>query len=344
MKRIKNNDKILIIRLSSMGDIIILTPVIKSLRQKFPNAEIDFIVKKSLAPLIELNPYLSKVITFDITEGLKGWVKLCQSLAEKKYHLFIDMHNNLRSWILSILLLKVPQLRYYKPRLQRFLLFYFCMNLFPKTFSLLDQYYKIIKDIDTNAIDPKPEIYLSPSAKEQANLLLKKIGIKKPFVVILAIAAWANKRYPQKKYEKVARLINEELNLTVIWLGGKNDSYLDELTYLKSGKSAKLVGETKLEQSLAILSLSSLVIGNDTGLTYAAEGLGVPIVLVLGPTSRETGAGHYLKKSITLERDIWCRPCSQRGNRRCYRKLRYCFEDISPDEIFQVARHIIEGI
>ncbi|RKY53404.1 MAG: hypothetical protein DRP89_06250, partial [Candidatus Neomarinimicrobiota bacterium] len=109
--------KILIIRLSSLGDIVVLTPIFKSLRKRFPEAQIDFLVKKEFKSIVAENPYLSNVITFDVKEKLQGWNKLCRLLAHENYDLFIDMHNNFRSWILSLFLIKVPKLRYYKPRL-----------------------------------------------------------------------------------------------------------------------------------------------------------------------------------------------------------------------------------
>ncbi|RKY52364.1 MAG: hypothetical protein DRP89_07805 [Candidatus Neomarinimicrobiota bacterium] len=217
------------------------------------------------------------------------------------------------------------------------------MNFFPKSFSLLGEYFKVLRTLGIDSPDSKPEIFLSNSALEKAKSILKNKGVEDHFVAILPIAAWSNKRYPLKKYEELARRINNELNMTVVWLGGERDAYLNDLSYLQPYKSIKIIGETDLEESLGILSQSSLVIGNDTGLTYSAEALGVPIVLILGPTSRETGAGHYSEKSVTLQKDVWCRPCSQKGDRRCYRKKQYCMEEISSDEIFKALRKIIEG-
>jgi len=343
LKLKKEPKKILVIRLSSLGDIVILTPIFKSLRERFPEAQIDFLVKKEFKSIVAENPYISNVITFDIKEKLQGWNKLCRLLAHENYNLFIDMHNNFRSWILSLFLIKVPKLRYYKPRLLRFLLFYFLINFFPKSFSLLGEYFKVLRPLGIGLPDSKPEIFLSNYSLEKAKSILKNKGVKNQFVAILPIATWSNKRYPLKKYEELARRINDELNITVVWLGGERDAYLNDLSYLQPFKSIKIIGETDLEESLGILSQSSLVVGNDTGLTYSAEALGVPIVLILGPTSRETGAGHYCEKSVTLQKDIWCRPCSQKGDRRCYRRKQYCMEGISSDEIFKAVRKIIEG-
>ena len=86
---------------------------------------------------------------------------------------------------------------------------------------------------------------------------------------------------------------------------------------------------------MAILSLANYVIGSDTGLTHAAEALGKPVSMILGPTSRETGAGVNLKESINLEKDLWCRPCSQNGKALCYRTNQVCMDSISAKDVLQ---------
>jgi len=174
-------------------------------------------------------------------------------------------------------------------------------------------------------------------------MLLAEQDIHQPFVVLLAVAAWANKRYSINKYRELSRRIVEKYNVQVVWLGGKKDHYLNEISGSKDPKNIFLIGETTLDESIAILSKSSLVIGNDTGLSYAAEAVGTPLIVILGPTSRETGAGPFGPDSQSIQQQLWCRPCSQKGNRKCYRKRQYCLENISVDEIFGVVQSVLDG-
>jgi len=335
--------KILIIRLSSLGDIVVLTSIFRRFRERFPSAQIDFVVKKEFKSLVVGNSFLSNVITYQAQPSLKGWLMLCRYFREQKYDLFVDMHNNLRSKILGFYLRKTPRLRYHKPRLRRFLLFYCWINLFPRSFRLMNEYFKTLAPLEIKPKDAKPEIFLHQTVRQKALDILSRNAISKPFVVILAIAAWKNKRYPLAKMEEVAKRIHEEFQVSVVYLGSENDTYLNELQYLPSGKIARITGQSNLEESIAILQESVLVIGNDTGLTYAAEAVGVPVVLILGPTSHETGAGHYGKRSITVQKKLFCRPCSQKGDRICYRKHQYCMENITIDEILSAARQILTG-
>ena len=343
MKLRDDPKKILIIRLSSLGDIVVLTSIFRRLRERFPSAQIDFVVKKEFKSLAVGNSFLSNVIAYQAQASLKGWLILCRYFREQKYDLFIDMHNNLRSKILGFYLRKTLRLRFHKPRLHRFLLFYCWINLFPRSFRLMDEYFKTLAPLKIKPDDARPEILLPQTVRKQAWDILSRNAICKPFVVILPIAAWKNKRYPLPKMEEVARRINEELQMSVVYLGSENDTYLDELQNLPAGKIVRITGQSNLEESIAILQESALVIGNDTGLTYAAEAVGVPVVLILGPTSHETGAGHYDSKSISIQKQLFCRPCSQKGDRICYRKHRYCMETITSDEILSAARQILTG-
>lgn len=331
---------ILIIRLSSLGDIVILTPLFRSLREKYPSARIDFVTKVEFASLVTNNPHLSNVITYDPRTKFTGWKQLCRQIQTQRYDLLIDMHNNIRSHILARQLRPVTLLRYYKPRFKRFLLFYFWLNFFPRDFRLLAEYFKVLRPLGIteppdNMPTARPEVFVSNAATAKALTILDKCGIREPFITILPIATWPNKLFPLEKYTNLARRINTELKVPVLWLGGHRDAHLQQLNYLIPGKSTRLAGETTLEESLALLSLSRAVIGNDTGLTYAAEALGVPVILILGPTARETGAGCYAPDSITLESRLFCRPCSQKGDRRCYRRRQQlCFDLITDAQIF----------
>jgi len=335
--------KILIVRLSSLGDIVVLTSIFRRLRERFPSAQIDFVVKKEFKSLAIGNSFLSNVIAYQAQSNLKSWLMLCRYFQKQKYDLFIDMHNNLRSKILGLYLRNTPKLRFHKPRLRRFLLFYCWINLFPRSFRLMNEYFKTLAPLKIETEDAKPEIFLPDSIQKQAWDILSRNAVSKPFVVILSISAWKNKRYPLAKMEEVALRINEELHMSVVYLGSENDTYLDELQYLPPGKIARIIGQSNLEESIAILQESTLVIGNDTGLTYAAEAVGVPVVLILGPTSHETGAGHYGKNSISIQKRLFCRPCSQKGDRICYRKHQYCMESITSDEILSAVRQILTG-
>lgn len=339
--RMERIDKILVVRLSSMGDIVVLTPLFRSLKEKFPMARVDYLVKKEFVPLVKENSFIDRIVGYDSKSGLKGWRDLCRELSQEGYDILIDMHNVLRTWLLSLYMFRSIQLRYLKPRFHRFCLFYCYLNLFPEGFSLLRAYYGVVHPLGVKYKGYFPEIELSSDVREKARKTLWEIGLKKDFGVILAVANWANKRYPLERYRVVADKMVQKHGFAVLWLGGVGDGYLRDHIY-QDGVENFLYLSDSLELSLGILSMAKVVVGNDTGLTYAAEALGVPTVLVLGPTSRETGAGLYRPSNVVVEKRLWCRPCSQRGNRKCYRKNQYCFGLIEPEEIAAAVSKVLD--
>mgnify|MGYP006304345295 CR=1 FL=1 len=190
-----NHTKILIIRLSALGDIVNLTAIFSVLRDHYPEAQIDFVIKKQFQSIIDPNNYNINVIAYDAATGLTGWRKICRQLQGVKYDYFLDMHNNIRSKILKFYLKNVRTATFKKPRIRRFLLFYMLVNTFPKSFNLVSEYLKVLKILKINATYGKTEILLQQSVQDFAGELLRKKGIGKDFVVILPIAAWKNKRY-----------------------------------------------------------------------------------------------------------------------------------------------------
>ena len=107
---------------------------------------------------------------------------------------------------------------------------------------------------------------------------------------------------------------------------------------VSSVPSLDLSGKTELREALSIIANSKHVIGSDTGLVHGAEALGKNVSMILGPTSTETGAGVALADSENIQKDIWCRPCSQNGSTPCYRERQYCMESITPEEVLTSLR------
>ena len=127
----------------------------------------------------------------------------------------------------------------------------------------------------------------------------------------------------------------------IILLGTEKDIICNNCA-LEDDSLINMAGKTEFRQSLAIISEAQIVIGSDTGFVHAAEALGIPAVMLLGPTSTETGAGvtRPISNNIQLPH-IWCRPCSQNGSRPCYRSEKFCMNGIHPDTVInQIAEMI----
>ncbi len=338
--RIANPKRILVIKFSSIGDIVLTTSPLKSLKTLYPSSKISFMTLNDYASILEGNKYIDRIIPLDRNAGLKQLIKTGRWINSSAYDLVIDFHNSLRSKIIRFWIRKIPKRYLKKPRLKRFLLFRFRKNLFATDFSQLKLLHQPITEWMSGEKCPLPELFISEIERKQADIFLKEMNVQKPYIAIIPGAAWPQKRWVIDNYYKLLTDLKKQNNINFVILGGKNDSICSEIAKCDS-TFINLQGKTSLRESMAIIEKSKFVIGADTGLVHAAEALGKRVVSIIGPTSRETGAGVNRNDSIIIEiNDVWCRPCSQTGKRKCYRDKQYCITNITTEF---VLNKIIEG-
>ncbi len=325
----KYDQKILIIRFSSIGDIVLSTSPLRTIRETYPKSEITFLTLDVYAPLLHFHPDLDVLITMKRKSSLYSLYMYSKFLRAKKYSIVFDLHNSLRSKIVTLSLRgKVKKI--IKPRLSRFLLFYLFYNNFNNSFSVPRMYHFFIKNNLAEKMEfPKTFLKVSKNESKQSLSTIRSYGVEKPYFVIIPGAAWTQKCWDKNKYIKLINLLKRP----VVLLGLKSDLICFEISKI-SQKVINLAGKTDLRKAMGIISNAHYVIGSDTGLTHIAEALGKNVSMILGPTSSETGADVILEKSKVIKKDLWCRPCSQNGKRGCYRTKQFCMDLITVNDVF----------
>ena len=324
------DQKILVIRFSSIGDIVLATSPLKTIRRAYPDAQITFLTLDTFAPLLEYHPDIDALVSISKRMSLIELWGFADHIRRKQYRHIFDLHNSIRSNLVT-LRSSSPVYQLKKPRWNRFLLFYFHHNEFGSDFSTLKMYHEHLGSI-WNENDVLPATLLKVSNYEQKmaqNMLLDK-NIFDEFIAVVPGAAWTQKQWPAEKYIETLN----QLDLPAVLLGEKKDTICFDIAK-RSSSTVNLAGQTTIRQALAVLANSAYVIGSDTGLTHAAEALGKQVYMILGPTSPETGAGVNLPGSTNIETDVWCRPCSQNGKFACYRKTQECMDSIVPNDVIQ---------
>ncbi|MCH7762596.1 MAG: glycosyltransferase family 9 protein [Candidatus Marinimicrobia bacterium] len=326
-----NPRAILVLRFSSIGDIVLATSPLTTLRNRFPEARIDFMILSHFAPLLENHPFIDRIIKINKTLPISS-LKWMGKLANDDYDLVIDLHNSLRSKLIRKSLSEPSTLVYKKPRWKRFKLIQLHINDFDADFNQRKLYHECLKPIMNGSSDcPDSFLTVTDNEKKQAHEYLILSGLNNKYMVIIPSAAWGTKCWSVDGYRSVIDNVLEKSDMSVVILGAKNDSICDQI-FVKDNRVINLKGKTDLRRSLAIISNARFALGSDTGLTHAAEALGIPTAAILGPTSRETGGGTFLQNSVTIENnDLWCRPCSQNGKQPCFRNEQYCMSSITPD-------------
>jgi ADP-heptose:LPS heptosyltransferase len=331
--------KILIVRFSSIGDIVLTTPVIRALHQQL-GAEVHFLTKKNFRGILDSNPYLSKVYSFERKLG-----ELLPALQAERYDFICDLHHNLRSILLK-LALRRPTRAFDKLNLAKWLLVRWKINRLPPV-HIVDRYLASVAHLGVKN-DGKGLDYFIPSAQEvdlQAlpgleNLpeMAREQVAMGQFIAYVIGAAHATKRMPAEQIALVCRQIKQPILL----LGGPDDREAGARIAAEAGAhTLDLCGKLNLHQSASVLRQCKRVISHDTGLMHMAAALRKPITAVWGNTVPDFGMYPYYPADdeggyINVEApDLPCRPCSKIGYGQCPQGHFRCMRDIAPEKIVQ---------
>jgi ADP-heptose:LPS heptosyltransferase len=309
--------KILVIRFSSMGDIIYTTPVVRCLKKQLPGAEVHFITKPAFKYIYDNNPYVDKLLL--LKPELSTTIK---DIKAEQYDYIIDLHNNLRTALIK-LRTGIKSSTYKKQTIRKWLSLKFNLKLVPPV-HLVDRYMKAVQFLGVKNDDQPIDYYIK--VDHQLDKLLP-LSHQQNYVAFIIGATHFTKRMPN---EKIINLCSE-INAPVVLLGGNDvKANGDVIAQALGDKIYNACGITSLDESVYLVSKASKVIGFDTGLTHIAEAFDRPIVSVWGGTAPELlGVQPYKVKSVLVaEIELPCRPCSKFGLAACPLGHFKCMNDI----------------
>lgn len=328
--------KILVIRLSSIGDIILMTPLLRNLRRHFPEAQIDVVTKAVFADLLRHHPTINHLYEVAPERGSAGLNELGATLRDQHYDVILDIHKNFRSFQLTHATNAPLVLRHKKFLLRRWLFVQFKWNLLRDAPPIRQRY--VLAAAPLGVVDDglPAEIYWTDEDERRTEAALRAGGWDghTPIVALSPGAGFFTKRWPVEYFAEVAKEISDRGNFVVI-LGGPQDQILAEQIQEGLGRNCvSLAGQTSLLITAAILKKSRVLISNDTGLMHMAEAVGVPLVAIFGSTTRELGFFPQLKTSRVIENaNLQCRPCSHLGKSKCPRGHFLCMREIKPEQV-----------
>ncbi len=322
--------KILIIRFSSIGDIVLTTPVIRCLKNQL-DVEVHYITKKEYSSILESNPYVDKV--FFIDKEANTLKKVVLDLKNEGYSILVDLHKNFRSSYVCRKL-GIKPLVFDKVNRQKFLLTKFKIDRMPDL-HIVDRYMDTLKPLRVKN-DGKGLDYFIPILEHVSppNIDLRlKSG---HYIVFVIGAAHATKRLPAKKIKAVCQLASSEL---IVLIGGKDDREAAAVVQQAGNHVINLCGQFNLHQSASVVSQARLVIAHDTGFMHIAAALKRPLVSVWGNTVPAFGMIPYYPKenkdnfSIIENNRLHCRPCSKIGYDSCPKGHFRCMNDLVDEHI-----------
>lgn len=307
--------KLLIVRFSSIGDIVLTTPVLRAIKNQLEDVEVHYLTKKSMVGVIQNNENIDKTWTIE-----KSIDEIITELKAENFDWIIDLHNNLRTKALKSKLRK-PYKAFPKLNWQKWLFVKFKINRMPDV-HVVERYFSAVKHLGVKNENNFCEF---PIDKGQ-EILLENLGVEpQQFVAIALGAKFKTKQLPE---EKLAEVI-EQVDFPCVLLGGGDALQLGRKIQAKfPRKVINLVGDYSLQQSASIVKQSAVLLTNDTGLMHIASAYDVPIVSVWGNTSPDFGMYPYRpmkKESFSIHQvAVSCRPCSKIGYESCPKKHFKC--------------------
>jgi heptosyltransferase II len=327
---------VLAVRFSSIGDILLTTPLLRAIRQRHPGSRITVLTKQAFAPLLSHNPYINEVMALEHGGSLRS---LAAELRSRGFTHHLDLHGSLRSLALRILL-PGRWRTYPKHRIARALLIGTKRDFYRDRRPVPERYFSAAKDLDVAPDGGPPDLFLSPEAEGEVAAWLKNSGLapERPIAAIAPGAAHATKRWPLHHWrELAARLRADGFNVVVV--GGQDDRALGlEIAGPEEPHLTNAAGEFGLQATAALLRSAEVVVSGDTGVMHMATAVRVPAVALFGPTVLPFGFAPYTPRARVLELDLPCRPCTSQGSARCPLGHHRCMMDLQPSVVYDALR------
>jgi lipopolysaccharide heptosyltransferase II len=331
--------RILVVRFSSMGDIILTTPLIRALRARHPAATITFLTKRAFAPLLADHPALTDLAVLEPGQALAS---LAGTLRTRQFTHIVDLHGTLRARTLRFL---VPGRwrGYRKRRIEREILIVFKRNVYRDNVPEPERYFEAAEGLDVVPDGGPPEIFTSEAAtaRSQAWLAQAGLGGTRPLVAVAPGAAHFTKRWPVESWRQlVERLAESGIDTAVV--GGED--YAAECAAIAAAggdHAASSAGRFGLQETAALLRRAAVSVSGDTGVMHMATATRTPVVALMGPTVSAFGFYPYRARARVLERDLPCRPCSRQGGARCPLGHHRCLLEIDPATVAAAVREFV---
>lgn len=321
--------KILIVRFSAMGDIVLTSPVVRLLNVQL-NAEIHFLTKDIFTDLWSDNPYVFKIWT--ISKALK---EVASELKKEKFDAVIDLHSNLRILSLRFYLWGVPFYHCNKGSLLRW--FYVKTGFKPALPKhIVTRYLETLRSFPVS-YDGKGLDFFVPVNESMAQ--------QEPYIVMVLGAAHFTKRVPFEKWQQIIASFH---SFSIVLIGGKDEVNLGKA--LEESFVHGVInrcGETAISTSAYLIKKAKLVITGDTGMMHIASALRKPVISIWGGTIPEFGWLPFYPEGMNRNRTIQvdnlsCRPCSRFGRSECPKKHFRCMNEISASSVYEQGQVILQ--
>ncbi|MEE8422913.1 MAG: lipopolysaccharide heptosyltransferase II [Thermodesulfobacteriota bacterium] len=338
--------RVLIIKLSSIGDVVHTMPSLHALKALYPDAAIDWLVEEESHALLIGHPLIHELRVFKRKRwfkslwsgnGIKEIFIFSKNLRDQKYDLVIDFQGLFKSGIMAFLSGGKIRLGYGQTRELSYLFLNDRLPPYDPDRHAVDRYLDIVRSLGWKGNDKKNYIPITSADKRHVDTLLEKHGVKESERIVLVSpkARWQTKLWSEDKFATLCDRLIEELEREVIIVGGKSDKdYIGRIFSIMKNRAIDISGQTNLRELAYLMSIAPLMICLDSGPMHIAAAVGTKTIALFGPTSPER-TGPYGKNHDVIRKNLQCSPCF---SKTCDDTR--CMNDIGVEEVLAVIENI----
>ncbi len=344
-------DRTLVLRLSSIGDIVLSSPLLRVLRTAVGNdARIDFVVRKEYAELVRYSHHLSFVHEYDVKTGYRGLQQLALQLRKEKYDCVVDIHDSIRTKVLRTACQANDVTVVDKRQLERWLLVNLKRNAYTDALTVAERYIETVKKYGIVNDNKGLEIFIPDSTLFEISGKMGALRLHQ-FEKVIGICPGSKhftKRWQREKFAETAVRAAEDHKAKILLFGGAEEK--EDCEFVRSEVARRVseqsvtnyAGEFSLLESAAALEFCDVVVTNDSGLMHLAAAKQKKIVAIFGSTVKEFGFFPYGTESAAVQiNDLECRPCTHIGKSHCPKGHFRCMTDISVEMVLATVNSML---
>lgn len=335
--------RILFIRLTALGDVVLATPALRALRRRFPQARIDWLVDAAYVPLLEKNPHLTHLVPYDRRgehAGGAGLLRLRAQLRRQRYDLVVDLQRKPKTVALARGLGAARVVALQKRTKAELLRAMVGLQRPQVKAHAIQMYLDALSPLQVAGDELGLEVPLAPTARLSAERVCGA-GEDRRFVAIAPGARWATKRWLPERFGAVARALHQAGH-PLLLLGGPTDA--EALAAVRAAVGAELPDTASLgvDGLVGALARCKLLVACDSGPLHLASALQVPAVALYGPTAPRRWAPRAGAVTV-IHKGLVCSPCSNHGSARCPIGTHQCMKEISAEEVVAAALALLDA-
>lgn len=346
----RDGPQILVLRLSSLGDVVLSSTFLQACAARFPDAGITYVVRDDLVEVAAALPGVTRVVGVPRRLGGLGLLRLAARLGRTRYAHVFDLHHSLRSRLLVLGLLGRRRRGFGKQSLPRWALVHLHRDWYERFGGALPLRLRMLEPLRQLG-GPLPihatRLRVPEASRLAVGRRLRAAGVR-PEQVLVGLAPgarWPSKCWPASRFAALVERLAVAPERRFLLLGGAAERAVGDVAARGApGQCLDLTGRLDLLETAAALERCTLLVANDSGLVHVAEAVGRPVVALFGPTAPQFGYEPYRPQSRLLRRPPPCSPCSKNGSRPCWRPTHECMENLTLDEVQAAAETLLQSV